>query len=35
VVESTFEENDWDIIAARDMSPDEIATFDQYTGGQR
>jgi hypothetical protein len=35
VVESTFEDNDWDIIAAREMSPDEIAMFDQYKGGQR
>lgn len=35
VVESTVEDNDWDIIAARDMAPDEIAMFDQYVGGPR
>jgi hypothetical protein len=35
VVESTLEDNDWDVIAARDMFPDEIAMFDKYVGGQR
>ena len=35
VVESTVEDNDWDIVAPRPMSPDEIAVFDQYAGGQR
>lgn len=35
VMESTSEDSDWDVIAARPMSPDEIAMFDRYTGGQR
>ncbi|HZN18077.1 MAG TPA: hypothetical protein VFB84_07820 [Micromonosporaceae bacterium] len=35
VVESTFDDNDWDIVAARDMAPDEIAMFDEYLGGRR
>jgi hypothetical protein len=35
VVESQHADNDWDVVAAREMFPDEIATFDQYTGGQR
>ena len=35
VVESTSEDNDRDVVAARPMSPDEIAMFDRYAGGQR
>jgi hypothetical protein len=35
VVESAAEENDWDVIAARDMFPDEVEMFDKYAGGQR
>lgn len=35
VVESEFEDNDWDLVAARDMYPDEIAMFDKYVGGPR
>ena len=33
VVESSYEDNDWDIVAARDMFPDEIAMFTKYVGG--
>jgi len=35
VVESKFEDNDWDVVAAREMYPDEIAMFDKYVGGPR
>jgi hypothetical protein len=35
VVESMHEDNDWDVIAAREMYPDEIAMFEKYVGGQR
>lgn len=35
VVESDHDDNDWDIVAARDMSPDEIAMFDKHVGGTR
>jgi hypothetical protein len=35
VVESTSEDNDWDIVAAREMSTEEIEVFDRYAGGQR
>ncbi|MGH3736097.1 MAG: hypothetical protein ACRDT6_10835 [Micromonosporaceae bacterium] len=35
VIESGYDDNDWDVIAARDMFPDEIAAFDRFTGGQR
>ena len=34
VVESTSEDNDWDIVAAREMSTEEIEVFDRYTGRQ-
>jgi hypothetical protein len=34
VVESTSEDNDWDIVAAREMSTGEIEVFDRYTGRQ-
>ena len=30
--ESAHEDNDWDVIAAREMLPDEKAVFDRYTG---
>ena len=33
VVESTYEDNDWDVVAARDMFSDEIAMFTKYMGG--
>jgi hypothetical protein len=33
VVESTHGDNDWDVVAARQMYPDEIAMFDQHAGG--
>jgi len=33
VVESAFEDNDWDVVAARDMFPDEIAIFTKFVGG--
>jgi uncharacterized DUF497 family protein len=32
VVESTTEDNDWDIVAARDMNADEVDLFDRYIG---
>ncbi|MFI1916793.1 hypothetical protein [Nocardia sp. NPDC020380] len=32
VLESAYENNDWDVIAAREMFPDEKAVFDRYTG---
>ena len=35
VVESAGADNDWDVLAARDMYPDEVAMFDQYAGGSR
>ncbi|WP_051407351.1 hypothetical protein [Nocardia sp. CNY236] len=35
VLESELEDNDWDIIAAREMGPDEKAVFDRYTGRQQ
>jgi hypothetical protein len=35
VVETTHDNSDWDVVAARDMFLDEIAMFDQHTGGQR
>lgn len=35
VVESANTDNDWDIVAAREMYPDEMAMFDQYAGGRR
>jgi hypothetical protein len=34
VVESSYEDNDWDIVAAREMFPDEIAMFKKYVGGR-
>lgn len=34
VVESTSEDNDWDIVAAREMTAGEIEVFDRYTGRQ-
>jgi hypothetical protein len=33
VVESTYEDNDWDVVAAREMFPDEVAMFTKYVGG--
>jgi hypothetical protein len=33
VVESVYEDNDWDVVAARDIYPDEIAMYRQHTGG--
>jgi hypothetical protein len=35
VMESLHEDNDWDVIAAREMYSDEIAMFEKYVGGQR
>jgi hypothetical protein len=35
VVESAGADNDWDVVAAREMFPDEVAMFDQYAGGRR
>jgi hypothetical protein len=35
VAESSVEDNDWDVIAAREMFPDEVEMFDKYAGGQR
>jgi hypothetical protein len=32
VVESATEDNDWDIVAARDMNADEVDLFDRYIG---
>ncbi|GAB0107996.1 hypothetical protein JMUB6875_69990 [Nocardia sp. JMUB6875] len=32
VLESADEDNDWDVIAAREMLQDEKAVFDRYTG---
>jgi hypothetical protein len=32
VAESPVEDNDWDILAARDMYPDEVEVFDGNTG---
>ena len=34
-IESTFEDNDWDIVAAREMYPDEIDMFNQHVRGSR
>jgi len=34
VVESIHEDNDWDVMAAREMWPDEIAMFSKYMGEQ-
>jgi hypothetical protein len=34
-VESSEGDNDWDIVAAREMYPDEIAMFDKYAGAGR
>lgn len=31
VVESTQEDNDWDVVAARDMDTEEIALFNRLT----
>ena len=33
VVESSYTDNDWDVVAAREMFPDEIAMFTKYVGG--
>ena len=33
VVESAYEDNDWDVVAARDMFPDEVAMFTKFVGG--
>lgn len=35
VVEYQVADNDWDIGAAREMTPDEIEVFERYTDGQR
>ena len=35
VVESVTADSDWDIVAAREMFPDEVAMFDRYAGGRR
>jgi hypothetical protein len=35
VIESASTHNDWDVIGAREMYPDEVAMFDQYAGGRR
>ncbi len=35
VLESASADNDWDVVAAREMFPDEVAMFDQYAGGRR
>ncbi|HEX6501038.1 MAG TPA: hypothetical protein VF054_18710 [Micromonosporaceae bacterium] len=35
VVQSRDTDNDWDVVAARDLYPDEIAVFDSYLGGKR
>jgi hypothetical protein len=35
MVESRYDDNDWDVVAVRDMFPDEIAAFDRYLGGRR
>jgi hypothetical protein len=35
VVESAGSDNDWDVVAAREMFPDEVARFDKYVGGRR
>ena len=32
VVESDVEDNDWDVVGARLMDADEVATFDRFTG---
>jgi hypothetical protein len=34
VVESKFEDNDWDITAARNLDAEEIAVFNRQTGRQ-
>jgi hypothetical protein len=34
VVESASEDNDWDVVAAREMSDEEIEVFNRYTGRQ-
>jgi len=33
LVESPHGDSDWDVLAARDMSADEIAMFTKYMGG--
>jgi len=33
VVESTSEDNDWDIVLAREMYPDEVGMFNRLAGG--
>ena len=33
VVESVHADNDWDVVASREMAPDEIAMFDKHIGG--
>jgi hypothetical protein len=35
VTRQMSEDNDWDLVAAREMYPDEIAMFDQHVGGTR
>jgi hypothetical protein len=35
VVESANEDNDWDMVAARNVYPDEISRFEKYVGGQQ
>lgn len=32
LVESDLEDNDWDVVGARLMDADEVATFDRFTG---
>ena len=32
VVESTDQDNDWDIVGARAMDPDEVVAFNKHTG---
>lgn len=33
VIESTSEDNDWDIVLGREMHPDEVGMFDRLAGG--
>lgn len=35
VVESVGADNDWEVVAAREMYPDEVAMFNEYAGGRR
>ncbi len=34
VIESGLEDNDWDVVAAREMDAEEVAVFERYTGRQ-